>query len=43
MNGVPTIVMFDSGGTLSFVSLPLNKRYRDTPGDRDYPLGRDHR
>ncbi|XP_023747608.1 uncharacterized protein LOC111895775 [Lactuca sativa] len=38
VNGVYAHVLFDSGATQSFVSLVLNKRFRDTPWTLSSPL-----
>lgn len=38
MNGVPALVLLDSGTTRSFVSLALGNIFGDTPGELDYPL-----
>ena len=38
MNGIPALVLFDSGATRSFVSLALSKRFSRAPGELDCPL-----
>ena len=38
MNGIPVLVLFDSGSTRSFVSLPLSKRFFESSGMLDCPL-----
>ena len=38
MNDISALVLFDLGASRSFVSLALNKRFDDAPGELDYPL-----
>ena len=37
MNSIPIQVLFDSGATLSFVSLALSKRFSESSGMLDFP------
>ena len=38
MNGIFTLILFDSGATQSFVSLAFSKRFVGVPGELDRPL-----